>query len=86
MASADEVSEFAMEAVGGAGEWDAVSAMSGHCTSPKRSDARRRGFPVPGVAIRAEMTEPALRARRGAGGTSEWPCAIRRRNEQLSPS
>jgi hypothetical protein len=34
--------------------------MSGHCTSPKRSDALTRGLPALGVAMGAVMKEPAL--------------------------
>lgn len=67
----EDLLDLALHAARGAGEWNAVSAMLGHCTSPKRSDAQRRGFPVLGVADRAENAERALRARRIGGRTSE---------------
>ena len=82
----EDLPDLALQAARRAWEWDAGSAMSGHCTSPKRSDAQRRGFPVLGVADRAEKAERALRARRLGGRTSELSCVGRRRNERLMDS
>jgi hypothetical protein len=61
----EDLADLSLEAARRAWEWNAVSAMLRHCTSQKHSDARRRVFPVPGVANGTnEMTERALRARR----------------------